>query len=891
MLESSTLACDSVRIGYKVNWDSEAGYDWTVLQYFDDAGQSWVDLPVNGGVGRYEDTGSLDGESFAFATTNGTTRIRFRFTSDGGWSDEDGLWPTDGAIVLDGITVDCYSGAVLQSTDFEDFESVLPGANSAGIWTASTATPYGDFAELYPGVSVLQNLTPCGPNSSFLWGFFDDPAVNNYGCAGFPEQGVIPYGNADGLYIQNEIWSPKIPVTGGGNEFLLDYSVYHDGPFSSLGGTSLVLPTWQVRSWVGDSPGQWKGQGFIFFIDQRGWYMTQIPIARFIDPGATHIQVALGVQDICPAYCWFYGQPVCHSHAPLYDDVRVMRVDTPGPQFVVRHYELFQDNFAEDGTLTGTARADVAMDILSPSSPGIRPGDSLTVTVFDPALAADAFTGVGPAVYAYVAVWPENQPGKSGAEMEAPKSRSIGKRFPHVGSLVNDGVTWYCFRMDSVFTTAGTAVEDRYCFDLNDTLFNPGDTICYFFKATNIGNESSYFSRELDGQGENFVTGNIEEAFDSPMEFTILPAGGWRRGGDILYVDVSDDRGGPAQLFFDSAFDILGIRDQVDRYDVLSPSSVEGNTPASRVKDVQAQIMDCYQKIVWSSGSFLFGTIGDGTGNPNKSDDFGLLMTFLDQRADNPGVYISGDDVVEQWITSSGSAVSLRSTYMNFNLDNGDHIAAGEPASPRLTAVHPAFIHSGVPDEMIALGGCPLIRDFDLLTPTGLAASAFVNQTTGKNYIISQATPNNAGSTARVILSGFSFENIRDVTPGFPPTRAEHMRDILEWFQNEIPDPTGVDPTPQLVDYLDNNYPNPFNPTTTIRYGIKEKGHVLLKVYNAAGQLVKTLVNGVQTPNAEGFTVRWNGESNSGVLVASGVYFYRLVTEEFAQTKKMVLLK
>jgi hypothetical protein len=254
-------------------------------------------------------------------------------------------------------------------------------------------------------------------------------------------------------------------------------------------------------------------------------------------------------------------------------------------------------------------------------------------------------------------------------------------------------------------------------------------------------------------------------------------------------------------------------------------------------------------------------------------------------------VYISGDDVVEQWITSSGSAVSLRSTYMNFNLDNGDHIAAGEPASPRLTAVHPAFIHSGVPDEMIALGGCPLIRDFDLLTPTGLAASAFVNQTTGKNYIISQATPNNAGSTARVILSGFSFENIRDVTPGFPPTRAEHMRDILEWFQNEIPDPTGVDPTPQLVDYLDNNYPNPFNPTTTIRYGIKEKGHVLLKVYNAAGQLVKTLVNGVQTPNAEGFTVRWNGESNSGVLVASGVYFYRLVTEEFAQTKKMVLLK
>ncbi|MCK4776282.1 MAG: T9SS type A sorting domain-containing protein, partial [Candidatus Krumholzibacteria bacterium] len=85
--------------------------------------------------------------------------------------------------------------------------------------------------------------------------------------------------------------------------------------------------------------------------------------------------------------------------------------------------------------------------------------------------------------------------------------------------------------------------------------------------------------------------------------------------------------------------------------------------------------------------------------------------------------------------------------------------------------------------------------------------------------------------------------------------------------------------------------PNPFNPETTIRYELKERGHVSLAVYNVAGKLVRTLVDEVKPPLAGGYSVAWDGRTNAGNPVPSGVYFYRLVTQNFMQTRKMILLK
>ncbi|MEF3695282.1 MAG: FlgD immunoglobulin-like domain containing protein [Candidatus Cloacimonadota bacterium] len=86
-----------------------------------------------------------------------------------------------------------------------------------------------------------------------------------------------------------------------------------------------------------------------------------------------------------------------------------------------------------------------------------------------------------------------------------------------------------------------------------------------------------------------------------------------------------------------------------------------------------------------------------------------------------------------------------------------------------------------------------------------------------------------------------------------------------------------------------NNYPNPFNPSTTIAYSIPTTSNTTLRVYNIKGQVVKTLVNGVV--EAGNHSITWNGRDDNGTSVASGVYFYRLSSEGQTLTKKMVLSK
>lgn len=85
------------------------------------------------------------------------------------------------------------------------------------------------------------------------------------------------------------------------------------------------------------------------------------------------------------------------------------------------------------------------------------------------------------------------------------------------------------------------------------------------------------------------------------------------------------------------------------------------------------------------------------------------------------------------------------------------------------------------------------------------------------------------------------------------------------------------------------NYPNPFNPVTNIAFGLPVDSKVSLKIYNIAGQLVRTLVN--ETMSAGNHTVTWDGANSSGEKVASGIYFYKLNAGEFSKTMKMVMTK
>jgi hypothetical protein len=88
---------------------------------------------------------------------------------------------------------------------------------------------------------------------------------------------------------------------------------------------------------------------------------------------------------------------------------------------------------------------------------------------------------------------------------------------------------------------------------------------------------------------------------------------------------------------------------------------------------------------------------------------------------------------------------------------------------------------------------------------------------------------------------------------------------------------------------LSNAYPNPFNPQTNIDFRLAQASQVRITIYNVLGQQINVLVNEELAPGS--YTVTWNGTNDSGILVPSGVYLYRLEAGSFSQTKKVMFLK
>lgn len=94
---------------------------------------------------------------------------------------------------------------------------------------------------------------------------------------------------------------------------------------------------------------------------------------------------------------------------------------------------------------------------------------------------------------------------------------------------------------------------------------------------------------------------------------------------------------------------------------------------------------------------------------------------------------------------------------------------------------------------------------------------------------------------------------------------------------------------------LSQNFPNPFNPSTLIKFELPEPSQVTINIYNESGQLIRTLADTEMLAGRH--TVRWNGRNQSGKIVAAGVYFYRIVVKDrngksvFTETKRMIFLK
>ena len=151
------------------------------------------------------------------------------------------------------------------------------------------------------------------------------------------------------------------------------------------------------------------------------------------------------------------------------------------------------------------------------------------------------------------------------------------------------------------------------------------------------------------------------------------------------------------------------------------------------------------------------------------------------------------------------------------------------------------------------------------------------------NWSIDITTP---GSLENYLMDGDQYVQykvfLETTNPGFSPV----LEDVtISW--SEI---TGIDDNIiPLITKLNQNYPNPFNPETEIIYSLRENSKVSLNIYNIKGQKVKQLISD-QLPEGQ-HSVVWNGKDDNGKSVSSGIYFYKLKTENYEKTKRMVLLK
>jgi hypothetical protein len=131
------------------------------------------------------------------------------------------------------------------------------------------------------------------------------------------------------------------------------------------------------------------------------------------------------------------------------------------------------------------------------------------------------------------------------------------------------------------------------------------------------------------------------------------------------------------------------------------------------------------------------------------------------------------------------------------------------------------------------------------------------------------------------LASGSSLIDAGTIIPGRPYAGSAPDLGCFEFglvsdLKNEVNHKVGY--------YLSNNYPNPFNPSTEIAYQIPSSSHVTITIYNILGKVVETLVN--EDKSAGTYYVKFNAAN-----LASGIYFYSLKTDNYVQTKKMILMK
>lgn len=250
------------------------------------------------------------------------------------------------------------------------------------------------------------------------------------------------------------------------------------------------------------------------------------------------------------------------------------------------------------------------------------------------------------------------------------------------------------------------------------------------------------------------------------------------------------------------------------------------------------------------------------------------------------GLYLDWDIVTFSsdaggWEASEGfawMAYNDGSSLLNFRgaaVVDGSTASAFTATLDNICYYHPTYCPSG--------DGFTEQEKYDALTDGFSSGSTYKTAQEDLNQVISVGPITlHAGQVDTVAFALLAGNSLADVTAA-----AAAAQMAYDGVITDVEDETGDMLPTQFT--LSQNYPNPFNPHTTIEYSLPVKSHVVLSIYNILGQNIRTLIDKNQGAGCR--AVLWDGKTDRGKDVASGIYFYRLQIDEVSITKRMLLLK
>jgi hypothetical protein len=335
----------------------------------------------------------------------------------------------------------------------------------------------------------------------------------------------------------------------------------------------------------------------------------------------------------------------------------------------------------------------------------------------------------------------------------------------------------------------------------------------------------------------------------------------------------------------------MGMREgvDVDVFTTRAPSQGVGNGLGGRATVAQ---LAGYTDLLYTAGELGVYTLGNGDYNADPSRDLQLLNNWL--ALGNRDVLMCGDDLANSLYNSGTVARTFLESAMGVQyVDSDVRDNIGGQVAPTVVDVpgNPVFVTA---NEWLLYGGCPAPNDFDAILPQpGAQTLALFTDAGGvaTPYPYPAAVLHTAGP-GRVITLPYdpSFIMGWDKAPMPPLPRMLVLEEVCSYFAipwNLNSSVAGVPgSTPALAVAAQ---PNPFNPSVKLRYTLSRPGHLVMKVFDARGALVRTLVDG-PVAVAQG-TVLWDGADDHGGQAASGLYFVETRAEGQVDVRKVTMLK